>query len=378
MSNDSLRFRCRDCNNHLESLRGSLGGPNLVRRMESKEDSWLDTQALPSVPFPQPASVMENQGSGDYSSHDGSLPSSSSTSSSRNHSTGLIDGADNVSAMLKDDDVRAILKKVTVNEGVLNKAIQSLGGGEKGLKSLMGYIMQWLKQQKDSKSSHTEQLSNRPLNLATGDVALEQNSDDAFQILSGIFQPPAAQAPVEQEDLQHFQRFKSRRLMMGEPEIDAGLGGVETGFCPSNFMSVGVNLEEYSLHKTEMASPGIMAPWQGMQQPVPRMPSITTTHIAMSSVEQTPAMTTKAARRHRMARQRQSMMNQHARAASHATPVSVGPWNAAPPAVMKTSGMSTNSGVAQALQTAPVTAARKVRFSIQLKVQLRATQSVTF
>lgn len=267
--------------------------------------------------------------------------------------------------------MRAMLKKVTVNEGVLNMAIQILGGGEQGLNSLMGYIMLWVKHQRENKSSSQQQQphsSNSPLNFVISGGA----RDDAFQLLDGILQPqqpPSTQPPVEP---QHFQRFKSRRLMMGEPEMDAGLGGgIDTGFCPSNFMSVAPIPEDFSVHKPEMASPGIMAPCippqqlnyvQGMQQqpqqqqPVCGMQPFTSAHMVMPSVEVTPAMTTKAARRHRMARQRQSMMNHHARAAGHANP---GSWNAAPPAVnMKKSGVS----YARGPQSAPVTAARKVRF----------------
>ena len=339
--------------------------------------------ALPSIPFVESPSAMENQGSGDFSSQDGSLLSCSSTSSERNQSmgSGLVDGANNSSmSLLMDDEVRALLKKVRVNEGVLNKAIQSLGGGEKGLKSLMGYIMLWVKQQKECKSSQisqAEQSSNPPPNFSMfgpGETASQQDSD-AFQFLNGILQTPPAQVPVEQPDMQNLQRFKSRRLMMGEPGVDAGLK-VDTGFYPSNFMSVGVSPEDYSMYKSDVISPGMMGPCMpqlnyehGMQQPLCNMQPVmpfTTAHTGMAPVEQTPAMTTKAARRNRMARQRQSMMNQHARAAAQgcAAPVSVGGglWNAAPAAgSMKKSGMS-HSG-AQTPQNVPVNAGRKVQFN---------------
>jgi hypothetical protein len=336
--------------------------------------------ALPSVPFAQSPSAMENQSSGDYSSQDGSLPSCSSTSSERNNSTGsgLVDGADGSSlSLLMDDDVRAMLKKVKVNEGVLNKAIQSLGGGEKGLKSLMGYIVLWVKHQKECKSSQTspvEQPSNPPLNFSMfgAEGTAVQQDCDAYQLLNGILQSPPAHVPVEQPDMQNLQRFKSRRLMMGEPGVDAGLK-VDTGFYSSNFMSVAVNPEDYSTYKSDIVSPGMMVPRMpqlsyehGMQQPVcnmqPGLP-FTTAHSGMAPVEQTPAMATKAARRNRMARQRQSIMNHHARAASQgcAAPVSAGGglWNAAPPAgSTKKSGMSHSS--AQTPQSVPVTAGRKV------------------
>ncbi|KAG0581428.1 hypothetical protein KC19_4G250700 [Ceratodon purpureus] len=337
---------------------------------------------LPGVPHAKAPVAMENQGSGDFSSQDGSHPSCSSSSSDRNHSTGsgLADGADDSSiSLLMDDDVRAMLKKVKVNEGVLNKAIQSLGGGEKGLKSLMGYIVLWVKQQKECKSSQTSragQSSNPPLNFSMfgpGETALQQESD-AFQILNGILQSPPPQVPVEQPDVQNLQRFKSRRLMMGEPGVDAGLR-VDTGFYPTNFMSVAVNPEDYPIYKSDITSPGMIGPCMpqlnyehGMHQPVCNMQPVlpfTTGHTGMAPVEQTPAMATKAARRNRMARQRQSMMNHHhARAASQgcAAPVSVGGglWNAAPPAgSMKKSGMSHSA--AQTPQSVPVTGGRKGR-----------------
>lgn len=48
---------------------------------------------------------------------------------------------------LMDGNVWVMFKKVIVNEGVFNQIIQSLGGGEKGLKEFMVYIMVWVKEQ---------------------------------------------------------------------------------------------------------------------------------------------------------------------------------------------------------------------------------------
>lgn len=377
------RHRCRKCN-HLElelSKRENSGGLLVETTMQEglkametgKGDSWLNTtQALPSsAQFPL---VEKHQGSGDYSSQDGSLPSCSSTSSELNQSEP--GAADDVSALLKDDEVRAMLKKVTVNEGVLNQAIQSLGGGDKGLKSLMGYIMVWLMQQRKSKSQQ-KAFGSGVLSFggAAGDPVLQPDSG-AFQILSGILQPPPTMQAPEQ---QPFQRFKSRRLMMGEPEMESGLG-VDSGFCPSSFMNV--SADEYSLQKPEMVSPSIMTPCvpqmnYGMPQAVmPQQPFTISHGIGMPAVvEQTPAMTTKAARRHRMARQRQSMMNQHharaavslAAAAAAAVAVPVAPvggasssWNN-PTAVVPPMKKAGTSYSAQATpQNAPATVTRKV------------------
>lgn len=328
------------------------------------------------------ASVLEVQGSGNFSSHDGSLPSCSSPSSERNSTADLIDGAaediailedGEVQAMLQDAEVRAMLRKVTINEGVLNKAIQSLGGGEKGLKSLMEYIMVWVKQQRDIQSS-SQQLpvppppSNPAWNFSTAHHVVLHPSSDAFQILSGILQPPPTTQVLDQE-MRYTQRLKSRKLMTGKPELGAGLGGLDTGFCPSSFISSPEDC------KPEVKSSDTMAPCipqlnYGMQQQQPVTP-FTSAHLAMPSIEPTPAMTSKAARRHRMTRQRQSF---HARAASPvaAAPVSVGDvslWNtnAATPLAVASSGIS---GV-QTTPPRPVTAAWEGRRMEGLTVLLQ-------
>lgn len=324
---------------------------------------------------------MVNQGSGDFSSQDGSLPSCSSTSSERNQSSGS--GLGEGCSLLMDDEVRAMLKKVTVNEAVLNRAIQSLGGGEKGLKSLMGYIMIWVKQQKECKSARSnsgEQSSGSPFNFsmlgaeaaAEAEAIVLQHTSDAFQSLNGILQPSATQSPVNLPDTQHQQRFKSRRLMMEDAEVDAGLK-VDAGFCPSNFMAVGVPPGDYSMYMPAMAGPAV-SPYMprlnydsGMQQPVCNMQSMipsTTSQNSMQPIEQTPAMATKAARRNRMARQRQSMMKQHARATNQANPVSVGfwVWNGAPPAGGTKKTEISHSG-AQPAQGTAVNAEQKVKSS---------------
>jgi hypothetical protein len=45
---------------------------------------------------------------------------------------------------LLDGNLRAVLKRVTVNEASLNKAIEGFGGGDKGMKVLLEYIMSWV------------------------------------------------------------------------------------------------------------------------------------------------------------------------------------------------------------------------------------------
>jgi hypothetical protein len=363
-----------------QSMQGDFGGPKWtdfeelkVLRMESKGDLWMDMYESASIRRGlSAASVLEIQESEDFSSHDGSLPSCSS-SSERHSSTDLIDGATEViailedgevRAMLQDAEVRAVLRKVIVNEGVLNKAIQSLGGGEKGLKSLMEYIMVWVKQQRDIQSSSQQPSPPPPSNLAwnfsTAQNVVLQPSSDAFQIFSGILQPPPTTQVLDQE-MRYSQRLKSRKLMTGKPELGAGLGGLDdSAFCTSSFISSPEDC------KSEMSSPDIMAPRNPQQQQ--SVTPFTSAHLAMPFVEPTPAMTTKAARRHRMTRQRQSF---HARAASPVAraPASVGGvwlWNTN----AATSPAATSSGMSVAQITprsTPVTASQEVPKDLQPK-----------
>lgn len=384
--------------------------------LESEESSWLNTQALPSVPFPQssthssnpssnPSSSMEHEGSGDYCSQVESA-SYSTTSSSDHNGSGFTDGADDSSlSILRDENVRAILKKVKVNEAVLNRAIESLGGGEKGLKSLMGYIIMWVKEQKGCKSSSSpaesgldqsqQQQNSMPFNFTLGVSAAAPSTaaygavttsgqkftpagpvfepmlhqrNDRFQQFGGLAEMPiSADTTVggaqemhhlhrlksadsmgtpgggAQQELHHLHRFKSRRLMMVEDASEAmyhqptstfmGVGGSLPMTTAAMAMMPG---QHYPFPKPEMGGiPGPALPMGpimpqmkcedgGMQQQLYcNMQSglglayACGTNCGGNVVDNSPAATTRAARRNRMARQRQSMSH-HARTSSSA------------------------------------------------------------
>ena len=377
--------------------------------LESEESSWLNTQALPSVPFPQssthssnpssnPSSSMEHEGSGDYCSQVESA-SYSTTSSSDHNGSGVTDGADDSSlSILRDGNVRAILKKVKVNEAVLNRAIETLGGGEKGLKSLMGYIIMWVKEQKGCKSSSSptggsldqsqQQHNSLPFDFATGVASaaaygavasgqrltpagpvfepMLHQRNDRFHPFGGIAEMPISSNSTlggaqkmhhlhrlksadsmgtpggAQQELHHLHRFKSRRLMMVEDASEAiyhqptttfmGIGG-------SMPMTTAVAMmpgQQYPFPKSEMGgTPGpvlAMGPMMpqmkcedgGMQQQLYcnmqaglGLAYACGTNGGGNLVDNSPAATTRAARRNRMARQRQSMSH-HARTSSSA------------------------------------------------------------
>lgn len=374
--------------------------------LESEESSWLNTQALPSVPFPQssthssnpssnPSSSMEHEGSGDYCSQVESA-SYSTTSSSDHNGSGFTDGADDSSlSILRDGNVRAILKKVKVNEAVLNRAIETLGGGEKGLKSLMGYIIMWVKEQKGCKSSSLptgsssdqsqQQQNSMPFDFAKGVAAaaygavtsgqrltpagpvfepMPHQRNDRFHPFGGLAEMPISANTTlgraqemhhlhrlksadsmgtpggAQQELHHLHRFKSRRLMMVEDASEAiyhqptttfmGIGG-------SMPMTTAVAMmpgQQYPFPKSEMGgtpgpalSMGPMMPQMkcedgGMQQQLYcnmqaglGLAYACGTNGGGNLVDNSPAATTRAARRNRMARQRQSMSH-HARITS--------------------------------------------------------------
>lgn len=367
------------------------------------EGSWLDTQAFPCVPFsshppPNPAGLpspavapAENHqvgsGSGDFCLRVDS-PAYSSTSSERN-SSGLVDGASEVdntslSSYLMDGNIRAMLKKITVNEGVLNKAIESLGGGEKGLKGLMSYIMTWMKDQSGNNNinnstdfsisqtlsqqqhHHQQHQPMKPLlgfpqgsslygapssgGMAPfeGSPSLEQ---ERFHPLSSHMVQSTSEAPHPQggQDLRHLHRIKSRRLMVVDGEVE-NVGEQENGFCPTGFRDIGAMPNHSPYPKLEM---GPVSPGAALGPLMPRMQQYDDElqqqqHARFNCLQQQPSMvytvgtnegkistapslaaTTRAARKNRIARQRQSVLNQNraAAGAGHAS-ATAGPGGA--------------------------------------------------
>jgi hypothetical protein len=100
-------------------------------------------------------------GSGNFSVELGSV-SYSRTPSPSNNSRASADhyydqdpnhlSPDDIS-FLNDGAVRAMFKRVLVNEALMNQAIERLGGGGKGMKGLIGYIKLWVRQTRSVESS---------------------------------------------------------------------------------------------------------------------------------------------------------------------------------------------------------------------------------
>ena len=342
---------------------------------------WFDMRGVPSfgfaLPVPPPAGIR-NQSSGDFSVQSGSPGASYSSGTSYDcNSTGNVDNAEDASlSYLMDGNVRAMLKKVTVNEGALNQTIQSLGGGEKGLKELMGYIMLWVKKHKgencdDFFSSQNlnnlrppqQQQQQQQVNPAVGYASNMSNSSSTFNLTLGkgpydqrndrtnrTFK--TVQSSDEALDLnQVYHRAKSRRLMddgevdsSSRSDIHSGRGTFVDvrGSIPDQFRFPKLEMGTGSPNSIGQATLSRMPRDLDIQQPVPCLqPSLSFSSGHDGSLSQTLAATTRAARRNRIARQRQSLQQNHERTPSNGTAVSgCGLWSIAPPTLdLRSAGM---------------------------------------
>ncbi|KAG0626149.1 hypothetical protein M758_2G106100 [Ceratodon purpureus] len=345
---------------------GAYGGNMLGQR--------YDMRCMPNfgfaLPVP-PSSGIRNQSSGDLSVQSGSPGASYSSGTSYDcNSTGNVDSIDESSlSYLMDGNVRAMLKKVAVNEGALNQTIQSLGGGEKGLKELIGYIMLWVKKQKGENCDDffsSQNLSNlRPqqqVNPAFGYASNMANSSSTFNLTMGrgpydqrndrtnrTFK--TVQSSDEALDLnQFYHRAKSRRLMddgevdsSSRSDIHSGNGTFVDvrGSIPDEFRYPKLEMGTGSPNSVGQVTLARMPRELDIQQPVPCLQPSLSFSSGQDSLSQTLAATTRAARRNRIARQRQSMQQSHERTPSNGTAVSgCGLWSIAPPTLdLRSAGM---------------------------------------
>ena len=361
----------------------------------NKYGQFYDMRGLPNFGFALPvlSSGIGNQNSGDFSLQAGSPGASHSSGTSYDcNSSGNVDSSEDssLSSYLMDGNVRAMLKKVTVNEGALNQTIQSLGGGEKGLKELMGYIMLWVKEQngencddffssQNLKELHPHQQQVNPafgyassmgntsptFNPTVGNGPYDQRNDTLLCTFESV------QSSDEALDLNRFyQRAKSRRLM-DDGEVDSSIrSGIHSGH--GTFVDVKGSIpDEFRFPKLEMNSGSPTSIGQVMlsgmpreldiQQPVPCLQSGVSFAPGHDGLSRTLAATTRAARRHRIARQRQSVQQSHARTPGTGTAVSsgCGLWSIAPPASdLRNAGMLHPGS--QIPSGVPVSSGRKV------------------
>jgi hypothetical protein len=304
-----------------------------------KDGQWFDVQGLPGFALPVPPSAgIGNQSSGDFSVQTESPRASYSSGTSYDcNSTGNVDSAEDaslsLSSYLMDQNVRAILKKVTVNEGALNQTIQSLGGGEKGLKELVGYIMLWVKEHNGENCDNFFSSQNlkklhppqHPFGYSPSSPAPFNSYEQRSERLNRTFE--RVQSSDDALDLnQFYQRAKSRRLM-DDSEVDSTGRGT--------FVDVRGSIpDEFRFPKLEMSGGQMMLSGLEMQQrSVPCLQPSLSFASGQDGLSRTLAATTRAARRNRIARQRQSV--HLSRTPSSGTVVSSGSglWSVAPPAV---------------------------------------------
>ncbi|XP_024401493.1 B3 domain-containing protein VP1 [Physcomitrium patens] len=264
-----------------------------------------------------------------------------------------------------DGNVRAVLKKVTVNEDSLSQAIQALGGGEKGLKELIGHIMLWVKQHngemdygKTSLSQKLEKLHPPQMNHAlefasgkgiSGTVYNPNLASEGYDQRNEKSPCPfvRVQSSEDLQDMNHlFQCIKSRRLM-GEGGLDINFPrDVHSG--SGTFVDVRGSVPDV-LHFPSGGmgprSPNHIGPamLQGMPCELdiqrPLIPcaqaglSFSGEHDGLSRIF---TATTRAARRNQISRQRQSGLQSNSTFTPSNTVTAVssecGLWSVAPPA----------------------------------------------
>lgn len=320
------------------------GFEDLKERDYTKDGPWFDFRSLPN--FGNFSSGIENQGSGDFSG--ASHPSGTSYDDSSNSSSVHPSAEDaSLSSYLMDGSVRAMLKKVTVNEGALNQIIQSLGGGEKGLKKLMGYIMSWVREHKGDEQFYSSQ------NLESLHSPPPVNATAAFEYGAPNI-PSLGDGPLD--DLHQFYQpcMKSRRLM-GDDQSDAYRGrgtfaDVRGSIIPGEL--------QYPKLETSMGGCNTIGPVMLPEMLDVSVPSLGSGLFSFASghedLSRSLTATTRAARRNRIARQRQSV--QLSRTPRTGTvPSACGLWSVAPPTLdLRSTGMF-HSGA----QVAPAVPARK-------------------
>jgi hypothetical protein len=107
---------------------------------------------------------------------------------------------------LLDGNLRAVLKRVTVNEASLNKAIEGFGGGDKGMKVLLEYIMSWVCREQNHSNVSVVQHCLEQLNRQQQQRQLEGLGVEpppaivASQHLNPSFPMPTAAATPQPDD----------------------------------------------------------------------------------------------------------------------------------------------------------------------------------
>ncbi len=111
---------------------------------------------------------------------------------------------------LLDGNLRAVLKRVTVNEASLHKAIEGFGGGDKGMKVLLEYIMSWVYREQN----HS--------NVAVVQHCLEQLNGQQQTQLEGLEVEPAAAIVASQ----HLKPSFPRATAATTPQPDDSMIGL--------------------------------------------------------------------------------------------------------------------------------------------------------
>ncbi len=324
-------------------------------------------------------------GSGDLSLQLGSSASYSATSSSSN-SRGSADQYDvdpvtdlspDDLSFLQDGEVRAMFKKTTVNEALLNQAVDRLGGGRKGMKGLIAYIKLWIREKSNSELSMCQciaslgELQTPALLQASSSSAvpdynvsphghnttppvslepqvtngLEANNSSGLNGLeannsSGLKRPLAPFEPPLQHPPQavHFHRdSKVCRTFGGtlfaEAAIDSGFSLRETVSCAAGGMTTySPTICNSVMNLINPPNDRLMIHDMNVHQPVASLQTAGSgfERHADDSFNLSPAASKRAARKNRIAQQRQSLAVSRSVSQGSMSSLGCGSWTGLP------------------------------------------------
>ncbi len=314
-------------------------------------------------------------GSGDLSLHLGSAASYSATSSSSN-SRGSADQYDVVPvtdlslddlSFLQDGEVRAMFKKTTVNEALLNQAVERLGGGQKGMKGLIAYIKLWVREKSNSELSMSQCIAS--LGELQAPALLQASSSSAFvpdynvsahghnttppvsldtQVTNGLeannssglkrplspFEPPLQHSP----QAVHFHRDSMVCRMYGGTLFAAA--AIDSGFSPRETVSCAAGeITTYSpticnsvMNLINPPNDRLMIRDMIVHQPVASLQTAGSgfERYADDVSNLSPAASKRAARKNRIAQQRQSLVVSRSVSQGSMSSLGCGSWTGLP------------------------------------------------
>jgi hypothetical protein len=260
-----------------------------------------------------------------------------------------------------------MFKKTTVNEALLNQAVDRLGGGQKGMKGLIAYIKLWIREKSNSESSMSQCIASLG-ELQTPPALLQASSSSAVpdynvsphghnttppvslepQVMNGLeannssglkrplspFEPPLQHPP----QAVHFHRDSKVCRMYGgtlfaEAAIDSGFSLRETVSCAAGGMTTySSTICNSAMNLINPPNDRLMIHDMVVHQPVASLQTAGSgfERYADGSFNLSPAASKRAARKNRIAQQRQSLAVSRSVSQGSMSSLGCGSWTGLP------------------------------------------------